>query len=286
MPSLSALRAFDAAARVGSFSTAARHLNVTHAAVAQAVRALEAELGVPLLVRAGRGVQPTAAGRRLVVATAGAFDRLAAAVEDVRDEAGRRIRVTTTVFVADAVILPRIGEFWLAHPGVEVSFTPTNHAVDLIADGYDVAVRAGGTAPAGCESTPLGTSRWLAAAAPRLAADPAALEAAPWIGRNTEWERGLIADFGLDPDAVRWVDLGDPSLESSAAQQGLGKILGTEVAIHRELRSGALTEVPTAATGSTPYHAVTVAGPQRPVVAAFVAWLASVFAEIGGGEAR
>ena len=63
MPSLSSLRAFDAAVRSGSFSAAARRLNVTHAAVAQQVRALEADLGVPLLVRAGRGVQATLAGQ-------------------------------------------------------------------------------------------------------------------------------------------------------------------------------------------------------------------------------
>ena len=65
MPALTALRAFAATAREGGFSAAARKLNVTHAAVQQQVRALEAELGVALLWREGRHVHLTAEGERL-----------------------------------------------------------------------------------------------------------------------------------------------------------------------------------------------------------------------------
>ena len=66
LPSLSLLRAFDATARHGGFAGAGRALNVTHAAVTQAVRGLEAELGVVLVQRAGRTVALTEVGERLV----------------------------------------------------------------------------------------------------------------------------------------------------------------------------------------------------------------------------
>ena len=65
LPSLSALRAFEAAARLSNFSHAGRSLNVTHAAIAQQVRALEAEIGAPLVRRSGRGIALTQVGERL-----------------------------------------------------------------------------------------------------------------------------------------------------------------------------------------------------------------------------
>ena len=65
LPSLHALRAFEAAARLGSMSLAAQELHVTHGAVSRQVRSLEEALGQPLFLRQGRGIQATAAGRRL-----------------------------------------------------------------------------------------------------------------------------------------------------------------------------------------------------------------------------
>ena len=64
IPSLAALRAFEAAARLGSYSEAARSLNVTHAAIAQHVRSLEAHFGQALMRREGRAMAVTEAGRR------------------------------------------------------------------------------------------------------------------------------------------------------------------------------------------------------------------------------
>ena len=284
MPSLSSLRAFDAAVRSGSFSAAARRLNVTHAAVAQQVRALEADLGVPLLVRAGRGVQATLAGRQLAEATAAAFGQLAQGVERARTSAGRQIRVTTTSFTADAVILPRIGEFWAENPGVELAFTPTDIAVDMVADGFDVVVRAGAKAVPGCDLTPLCDSRWMVAAAPSVAADQDGLEALPWIGAATPWERKILESAGIDPDAVRWLDVGDPRLEMTLAERGLGKLLATEIVVAPSLASGRLVEVPIPVSGVTRYAALTLTGERRQAVAAFVAWLEKLFADPAGQQ--
>ncbi len=84
LPSLNALRAFEAAARLRSVSLAADELHVTHGAVSRQVRALEEELGVALIERDGRGIRPTAAGRRLQEATSGAFSQLRDCVAALR----------------------------------------------------------------------------------------------------------------------------------------------------------------------------------------------------------
>ncbi|MDP1577123.1 MAG: LysR family transcriptional regulator, partial [Cypionkella sp.] len=88
---LSALRAFEAAARLGSFALAAAELGVTAGAVTAHVKALEAALGSPLFQRAGRGVVLTAAGARALPEFTLAFDALGAAVQVLRAEAAPRV---------------------------------------------------------------------------------------------------------------------------------------------------------------------------------------------------
>ncbi|MCU0732203.1 MAG: LysR family transcriptional regulator, partial [Hyphomonas sp.] len=102
LPSLAMLRAFDATSRHGSFAEAGRVLNVTHAAVTQAVRALEADLGVSLVRRAGRTVALTQAGEALARALADGFGSIETGIADLRRaEARRVVRATTTTFIAE-----------------------------------------------------------------------------------------------------------------------------------------------------------------------------------------
>jgi len=89
LPSLNALRAFEAAARLESATRAASELHVTHGAVSRQVRALETELGTALFNREGRGLTLTAAGRRLRDGASKAFDRLRSCCEEVRRETTR-----------------------------------------------------------------------------------------------------------------------------------------------------------------------------------------------------
>jgi LysR family glycine cleavage system transcriptional activator len=97
LPSLSALRAFDAAARCASFSGAARSLNVTPAAISQQVRALEAELGLSLVRRDGRGIALTEHGTLLARSLQQGFGAIVEGIGMLREtERKRGIRVTTT----------------------------------------------------------------------------------------------------------------------------------------------------------------------------------------------
>ena len=86
LPSLSSLRAFELTAQSGNFAAAARALNVTHAAIAQRVRALEADLGVALVRRSGRSITLTEPGRRLASHLSDGFGTIAAGIAQLKAE--------------------------------------------------------------------------------------------------------------------------------------------------------------------------------------------------------
>ncbi|MEO0717461.1 MAG: LysR family transcriptional regulator [Pseudomonadota bacterium] len=125
LPSLPALRAFDAAARRGSFRAAAEHLSVTATAISHHVRGLEEQLGVKLFERTGRDIVLTEEGRRLAETTARAFSMLEDAVQTVRRTARRVVRLAAGPIFTARWLMPRIGDFWRAHPGVQLEVAPS-----------------------------------------------------------------------------------------------------------------------------------------------------------------
>src|ERR1700704_5017250 len=87
LPPMSALRAFEAAARTGSLTRAAEALHVTHGAISHQIKALEADVGVRLVERAGRGIRLTDEGERLAGRVRGALSELADAMREASDHA-------------------------------------------------------------------------------------------------------------------------------------------------------------------------------------------------------
>ena len=116
LPPLSALRAFEAAARHRSAKRAADELSVTATAISHQLRALEDWLGVPLFVRKPRQLELTAAGRELVGDLGHAFDTMATAVNRLRAVRERqRVTLSTTPAVASRWLLPHVGLIGRAH---------------------------------------------------------------------------------------------------------------------------------------------------------------------------
>ena len=112
LPSLAALRAFEVAARTGSYSAAAQELNVTHAAIAQHVRAVEAHLDTVLMVRDGRAMAPTEVGATLAAELSAGFRQIVEAVEAINaDIEARPISVSVTPSFADNWLMPRLTRF-------------------------------------------------------------------------------------------------------------------------------------------------------------------------------
>jgi LysR family glycine cleavage system transcriptional activator len=284
LPSLAALRAFDATARHGGFAGAARSLNVTHAAVAQQVRALEKDLGLQLAVRSGRTVGLTEAGMRLAAGLDKGFGAIFDCITELCEtEARRGLRVTTTTFIADSVIVPRLSEFWNMHPGVEIALQPSREYVDILRDGFDFAIRAilvGAKADQpGMEAIHLSSARVVGVGAPDIVG-PAAGAAAdyPWL-----WHEGMASklammrDCGLDVAALRQVRIGGPSLLLEAARQGLGVTVFNERIVREDLATGRLREVPLPRELRAEYYIIIPKGPRRPIVDDFVYWLKTLF---------
>lgn len=280
MPSLSSLRAFEAAARLSNFSRAGRSLNVTHAAIAQRVRALEAEIGAPLVRRSGRGIALTQVGERLARSLREGFQIVAEGVDDARNsERVRGLRVTTTPHIVDSVILPKLSEFWRSHPSVEVALMPSAHSVDIIADEFDLAIRVGAGDWPGMACTLLTETKLIAVAAPSLVKngklDP---EKIPWvISGKSNWIEPLLRDVGVASEELDWVDPGNPLFELDAVRQGLGATLVTEIVVRSDLAAQRLVKIPTPDLGISSYFAVTPLGTQRRAVSDFIKWLQTIF---------
>ncbi len=272
------LRAFDATARHGGFTGAGRVLNVTHAAVTQAVRGLEAELGVPLVRRTGRNVSLTPQGERLAQSLNEGFGTLSNGIADLqRAERQRGLRVATTAFIGQTLILPRLPEFWARHPGIEVAMTPGYATVDLLAEGYDLAIRGWRTEGPGIETEHLARTRWVAAGAPSLLGDgPADVRKLPWIVPE-DGLLDILREAGIKLEPSQQVRVGSPHLEIAAATLGLGLTLATEVIIRAELATGKLREVAVPGLPETHYYATMPSGPRRAATRAFVDWVRTLF---------
>lgn len=165
-PSLTALRAFEAAARLQNFSRAARDLNVTHAAIAQQVRALEVDLGRELIYRQGRGLALTPEGAKLAQALTDGFHGIEVAVNDLRGtDPNAPLRVTLTPAFAAQWLIPRLGAFWKAHPEIGLSLHPEHRVTDLRRDGLDLAIRFGDGKWPGVEAEFLTSAHYIIVAA-------------------------------------------------------------------------------------------------------------------------
>lgn len=283
LPSLSSLRAFDAVARHGGFTGAGRALNVTHAAVTQQVRALERELGVALVRRAGRTVILTDAGQRLSQVLNEGFGTIAAGIEELRRSEERRpLRVSTTTFIAEAWIMPRLPEFWARCPGIEVALSPSHAVVDFARDGFDLSVRSlsdGWAADPTVDILPLARTPILVVCAPSLLAngqrDP---EKLPWIlEADAPWDEDRLRAAGINPDVLHRITLGSRHLEMSAARRGLGCMLAAEIICRDDLAAGRLVALPVPELPSITYATVIPKGARRPAVDQFVDWLRTIF---------
>ncbi len=144
LPPLTALRAFEAAARHMSFAKAAAELNVTPAALSYQIKALEADLGMPVFRRLNRAVELTEAGRALAPGTSDAFANLSAAWRNTKrlNDSGV-LTVTAGPAFTSKWLAPRMYDFAQAHPEIELRFLATLRLIDFDRDEVDVAIRFG-----------------------------------------------------------------------------------------------------------------------------------------------
>jgi len=250
LPAMQALRAFDAAARLSSLSRAAETLHLTHGAISHQIKGLEAELGVRLVARAGRGIRLTEEGERFAARVREALDRLTEAVREVTDKSNpRRIRVSVVPSFAARWLLPRIGRFIAAHPDVDLDVRAQLALIDFDRDDVDFGVRHGMGAWPGVIAEPMFEETYFPVCSPRLArgrlpAHPADLarhvllrsEGEPWV----PWFRAAGLDW---PEPARGAMFNDSSHMVQAAAEGQGIALARESLLGNDLRTGTLVRL-------------------------------------------
>ncbi len=288
LPPLTALRAFDAAARHMSFAKAAEELNVTPAALSFQIKSLEEHLGHQLFRRLNRAVELTEAGRTLAPGTADGFAALQAAWQATRrlqDETS--LTVTAGPALTAKWLAPRLYEFARANPGIDLKFSATLRNMDLERDDVDVAIRFGYGPDEGLYSVPV-RKEWLTPVmTPELAEQfptPASLREAPLIHDDSisflkprcDWPAWFRA-VGLDFTPTHGAHFSNADHAIDAAVAGVGVVLGRRAMILKDLTEGRLVApFKVALETAGRFRFLCLQGAEkRPQIAAFRDWFIS-----------
>lgn len=252
IPNFVLLRAFEAAARLESFTLAAAELSLTPSAISHQVRELEAHFGRPLFLRRNRRVEPTPEGRRLLDSLARVFDVIEAACREVTlAPQAQVLALHCPPSLASQWLGPRLSQFMQAHPEINIRLTSGAEPIDLTrVREVDVAISYGQPPQrAGVVCTPLGLERVVPLCSPRLLREGVSPE--DLLGQVVLID-SLLSDIGWP----RWFALNGlklparprPSFDRaalaiSAAVDGVGVALESSRLAERELQRGDLVEL-------------------------------------------
>jgi LysR family glycine cleavage system transcriptional activator len=236
---LSALRAFEAAARTGSFRAAADDLNLTPSAVSHAVRGLEQSLGAALFLREGRSIRLTPDGETLMQHVERAFGELRLGIGAVSARGPRLLRLHSAPTFAANWLAPRLRRMLGECAGLEVRISAGVDYTRFLADEFDADIvyglptpdfYGGGSAQRGAVILPLGTEVVAPLCAPALAVEirsPRDLLGHPLIesdNKRVRWPAWFAAN-GLPAPEPRGPRFDRSFLSLSAAADGLGVAL-------------------------------------------------------------
>ena len=249
LPPLNACRAFEAAARLGSFARAAAELNVTATAVSHQVKLLEGWTGKRLFNRRNNAVVPTEAARLLAPSITDALERIGTGLRNVAGNLGPSL-LTFSVQTDFALkwLIPRLPRFAAGHPGVELHLVTSYRTLDLLSEDLDLAIRyldAEGLAETadpllGADLVPVGSP---ALFPPGRPADPQMLRDATLLhvlSVEDEWRRWLAFAGLSGVDAERGPKFDSYALSGEAAAQGWGVALGRIGFIEADIAAGRL----------------------------------------------
>ena len=245
MPSLNSLRAFEAAARLGSFVRAAEELHTTPAGVAQHVKKVEAWAEQSLFKRSARGVQLNEAGTSVLPHLSEGFSAIGRASVALR--AQRRHPSTLNIAALPALaqlwVVPRLAKIRALLPGVDISVHATDTPPDLEREPYDVAIFY---APVGASPDDLLSDELTPVAAPHIAAtikNPADLAKHNLLHDRAwkdHWQLWLASAGATDVDNDTGTSFTLYAMAIDAALRGDGVLAGRCSLVERHLEDGSL----------------------------------------------
>lgn len=288
LPPLTALRAFDAAARHMSFAKAADELNVTPAALSFQIKSLEEHLGQPVFRRLNRAVELTEAGKLLVPGVKDGFTSLTAAWRStlrVIDQSN--LTVTAGPAFTSKWLAPRLYHFAQHHPEIDLRFSASLRIIDLNRDDVDVAIRFGYGLHEGLHSVPLDREWVTPVMVPELAKHCKTVEDLATLPLIVDQSIDFLAD---KPDWAAWFrsfsmnapEIHGPKFSQAdhaldAALAGVGVVLGRRALVLKDIAEGRLVApFNTAMDTGARFSFVCQKGQEnRPSVKAFYDWIVS-----------
>lgn len=289
LPPLSAIRVFEAAARLENFTAAAQELGMTQAAVSYQMKMLEERLGLSLFQRAGRHIALTDKGREIAPVITRAFDQMRQGFAALEQDHSTVLSISCTNSFAHLWLAPRIGGFQMRHPGLAVRIQAEDAVIDLAHAGIDAVIRGGQGEWPGLETrllshnrlVPMCSPAWLAQHGPIV--DAQALHVLPRLSPDDIWWHEWFAAMGVavdDAAPLPGIALDSQVMEGRAAMAGQGVAILNMFLWRAEVEAGLLVEaVPSYVRERASYW---VAYPPHtrntPKVKAFRDWICAEFA--------
>lgn len=280
LPDLEAWAIFAKVAEYGSFSRAARELGLSDPTVSKAIGRIEARLGITLIARTSRRVSLTDAGRAALARAA----RILAEGEAIEEEAGEqasvprgRVRVSAPLSFGIGYLGATLPGFLEAYPEIIVDFALSDRKVDLVAEGFDFALRIAPLDDSSMLSRRLSTVRLLLVGAPAyverhgMPKRPSDLNGHRALGYSGSASRGVwrfrhasMGEETVEPPVCVWSDNVDLTMPALLAGQGLA--IMPEFMVWREVRDGRLSlAMPDWSVDPLGLHLVMPASPLRPL---------------------
>jgi DNA-binding transcriptional LysR family regulator len=270
MQNLSELQAFVATARLGSFAAAAQKLGISATMVGRRIQNLEARHGARLLERTTRAQKLTVLGAQFLEQSIRILDELAVLDELSSPAASLKgsLRISAPTTLGVTTLGPAIAEFASAHPALSVELSLSNRRVDLVAEGYDLAIRVGDLPSSTLVSKRIGTYRLICCASPS------------WLAAHGEpvtpmdlAKGGCIVNSNFNPpDVWHFIDakgeaiaarisgalqLDSDEAQRAIAQQGGGIACLPVDLVRSDLQDGSLVQLLIDyGTDSMPIHAI------------------------------
>lgn len=251
LPPLTALPAFDAAARHLSFTKAAEELNLTHGAISRAVRNIEDKLGIRLFERATRSVRLTPAGAAYAAEIGAALDRIGAAtIVATAPRSASVLTVSTSDGFAGRWLVPRLHRFHRENRDIDVRLSTSGVLANFISDGIDIAIRYGAGGYEGVVSELLAEENVTPVCSPELLQGEHPLRSPDDLRYHTLIHDNFRIDWAMwlqeagvdDINAEGGVRFDSATYAVEAAVHGEGVLLGRSALVSADLANGRLVQ--------------------------------------------